>query len=148
VDTLDASEVETTRTESEDNSPAMDTLYKYLPKRIQTLPVYMDFEGQKKAERIFQFIITVFAVVGFVWGWICQYFSQTVYILFAGFILACLLTLPPWPMYRRNPLKWQPAQHFMDGLTADQPPTSSTDPQNSTSASSSAGQGRGKKKKQ
>jgi len=77
----------------------------------------MDFDGQKRAERYFQIIIALFAVVGFAWGYICQQFSQTVYILFAGFILSCLLTLPPWPMYRRKPLKWQPAQHFPDATT-------------------------------
>jgi len=74
----------------------------------------MDFEGQKQAERYFQIIILLFALVGFVWGYICQQFSQTVYILFAGFIFSCILTLPPWPMYRLKPLKWQPAQHFAD----------------------------------
>jgi len=71
---------------------------------IQT---HMDFEGQKKAERTFQVIIILFAAVGFVWGYICQQFSQTVYILGAGFVLSCLLTLPPWPMYRLKPLNWQ-----------------------------------------
>jgi len=74
----------------------------------------MDFDGQRRAERIFQVIIALFAVVGFVWGYICQHFSQTVYILLAGFILSCILTLPPWPMYRKKPLKWQPAQDFSD----------------------------------
>ncbi|ESN90621.1 hypothetical protein HELRODRAFT_127888, partial [Helobdella robusta] len=67
-----------------------------------------DFEGQKKAEWFFQIIIVLFSIVGFIWGYICQQFSQTFYIVMAGFVLSCLLTLPPWPMYRRNPLKWQP----------------------------------------
>merc|ERR1711990_1080070 len=43
----------------------------------------------------------------------CQQFSQTMYILAAGFILSCLLTLPPWPMYRQKPLKWQPAREIV-----------------------------------
>jgi len=95
----------------------MDFLYGLIPDRIRNISTYMDFEGQKQAERYFQVIILLFAVVGFGWGYICQQFSQTVYILFAGFILSCLLTLPPWPMYRRKPLKWQPAQHFADSDT-------------------------------
>jgi len=66
----------------------------------------MDFEGQKKAERTFQIIIVLFAAVGFSWGYICQQFSQTMYILCAGFALSCVLTLPPWPMYRLKPLNW------------------------------------------
>ena len=40
-------------------------------------------------------------------------FSQTMYILAAGFILSCLLTLPPWPMYRQKPLKWQAAREII-----------------------------------
>ena len=35
------------------------------------------------------------------------------YILAAGFVLSCLLTLPPWPMYRQKPLKWQPAREIV-----------------------------------
>ncbi|KAJ8320856.1 hypothetical protein KUTeg_002443 [Tegillarca granosa] len=85
----------------------MEYLEKFVPESIKKLPVHMDFEGQKKAERLFQIIIGLFGVVGFVWGYICQQFSQTMYILIAGFVLSCLLTLPPWPMYRRKPLQWQ-----------------------------------------
>ncbi|CAD5115960.1 DgyrCDS4890 [Dimorphilus gyrociliatus] len=65
-----------------------------------------DFDGQRRAERLFQVILVLFGVVGFIWGYICQQFSQTVYILIAGFVLSCILTLPPWPLYRRKPVKW------------------------------------------
>jgi len=33
----------------------------------------------------------VLQTVGFVWGYICQQFSQTILILLAGFVLACLV---------------------------------------------------------
>ncbi|KAK3104383.1 hypothetical protein FSP39_000674, partial [Pinctada imbricata] len=69
-----------------------------------------DFDGQYRAERMFQVIILLFGIVGFIWGYICEQFSQTVYILLAGFTLSCVLTLPPWPMFRRKPLKWQKAR--------------------------------------
>lgn len=36
-------------------------------------------------------IITLFGFVGLVWGYIIQQFSQTVYILGAGFVLAALV---------------------------------------------------------
>ncbi|KFM74171.1 Signal peptidase complex subunit 1, partial [Stegodyphus mimosarum] len=62
--------------------------------KIKNVPVHMDFDGQRKAERIFQTIILVFAAVGLVIGYIFQQFSYTVYILGAGFILSCILTLP------------------------------------------------------
>lgn len=33
-----------------------------------------------------------FQVVGFVWGYICQQFAQTIYILGAGVCLACVVS--------------------------------------------------------
>ncbi|XP_032050366.1 signal peptidase complex subunit 1 [Aythya fuligula] len=69
-----------------------------------------DYKGQKLAEQIFQGIILVSAVIGFIYGFITEQFGWTVYIFMAGVALSCLLTLPPWPMYRRNPLKWLPVQ--------------------------------------
>jgi signal peptidase complex subunit 1 len=59
----------------------------------------------------FRFIITLFGIVGFVWGAIIQQFSQTVYILFAGFALSAILTIPPWPIYRKKPLNWQKSKN-------------------------------------
>ncbi|XP_030746975.1 signal peptidase complex subunit 1 [Sitophilus oryzae] len=77
---------------------------------FKTIPLHMDFEGQHRAEKLSRIIITVFGLVGLVWGYIIQQFSQTVYILAAGFLLTSILTIPPWPMYRKKPLKWQPAR--------------------------------------
>jgi signal peptidase complex subunit 1 len=114
----------------------MDKVYSLLPQRVQNISTYMDFDGQRRAERIFQMIIALFAVVGFIWGYLWQQFSQTVYILMAGFILSCILTLPAWPMYRKKPLKWQPAQIFAD-----------TDAEPSTDQASTTQQAKGKKKK-
>nr|XP_057911346.1 signal peptidase complex subunit 1 [Doryrhamphus excisus] len=75
---------------------------------FNSVPTHMDYKGQKLAEQIFQGIIIISAVIGFVYGLIIQQFGWTVYIVLAGFVISCILTLPPWPMYRRNPLCWQP----------------------------------------
>jgi signal peptidase complex subunit 1 len=74
---------------------------------LKSIPHHMDFDGQRRAERYFQTIIVLFAVSGLIWGYVVQQFSMTVYTLGAGFLLAALLTLPPWPIYRRKPLQWQ-----------------------------------------
>ncbi|CAH1773286.1 unnamed protein product [Owenia fusiformis] len=92
----------------------MDSIIGLLPDSIRKIPVHMDYEGQKKAERTFQVIIVLFAIVGFLWGYACQQFSQTVYILGAGFALSCIITLPPWPMYRSNPIQWQKPRPKID----------------------------------
>ncbi|KAK8388958.1 hypothetical protein O3P69_020723 [Scylla paramamosain] len=87
---------------------------------VMGFSVHMDFEGQKLAERLFQIIVVAFGVVGWLYGYYIQDFSMTVLTLGAGFLLACLVTLPPWPIYRRYPLKWAPSQD-----TSSTPSTSS-----------------------
>jgi len=67
----------------------------------------MDYDGQARAEKLSRIIILLFGVVGFVWGYAIQQFSETVWILGGGFLLAAILTIPPWPIYSRKPLNWQ-----------------------------------------
>uniref|UniRef100_A0A8C5WUJ9 Signal peptidase complex subunit 1 n=1 Tax=Laticauda laticaudata TaxID=8630 RepID=A0A8C5WUJ9_LATLA len=86
---------------------------------FRSIPTQMDYKGQKLAEQIFQGIILFSAVVGFIYGYITEQFGWTVYIVMAGFAVSCLLTLPPWPIYRRNPLKWLPVQ---ESATDDKKP--------------------------
>ncbi|CAH0549486.1 unnamed protein product [Brassicogethes aeneus] len=88
---------------------------------INAIPTHMDYDGQARAERLSRYIITLFGAVGLIWGYIIQQFSQTVYILGAGFALAALLTIPPWPMYRRKPLNWQPARDENGVIIKEQP---------------------------
>ncbi|XP_020300590.1 signal peptidase complex subunit 1 [Pseudomyrmex gracilis] len=84
----------------------MNALVQY----FKSIPTHMDYDGQARAERLSRVIITLFGVVGLIWGYIIQQFSQTIYILYAGFALAVMLTVPPWPIYRHKPLDWQKPQ--------------------------------------
>ncbi|XP_036390273.1 signal peptidase complex subunit 1-like [Megalops cyprinoides] len=88
---------------------------------FDSIPTYMDYKGQKLAEQIFQGIILVSAVIGFVYGMMIEQFGWTVYIMLAGFTVSCVLTLPPWPIYRRHPLVWQPALPESSGDIREKP---------------------------
>jgi len=75
----------------------------------------MDYDGQARAEKLSRIIILLFGAVGFVWGYIIQQFSETVRILGAGFVLAAVLTIPPWPIYKRKALQWQKTRPIRNG---------------------------------
>ncbi|NXI67418.1 SPCS1 peptidase, partial [Anseranas semipalmata] len=95
---------------SSSSAAAMLDIFRSIPTQMKGRAGRCDYKGQKLAEQIFQAIILVSAIIGFIYGYITEQFGWTVYIVMAGFALSCLLTLPPWPMYRRNPLKWLPVQ--------------------------------------
>ncbi|XP_026477935.1 signal peptidase complex subunit 1 [Ctenocephalides felis] len=74
---------------------------------ITSIPTHMDYEGQARAEKLSRLIVTLFGVIGLIYGYVVQQFSMTVYILGAGFVVALLITVPAWPFYRLKPLNWQ-----------------------------------------
>uniref|UniRef100_F1LFU7 Signal peptidase complex subunit 1 n=1 Tax=Ascaris suum TaxID=6253 RepID=F1LFU7_ASCSU len=88
----------------------MDGIIQMLPPALRKFSTYIDFVGQRKAERIFQVIVVASAIIGFCVGYITQQLSHSIYTLGAGFAVSCLLILPPWPFLRRNPVHWQPVQ--------------------------------------
>ncbi|XP_067946954.1 signal peptidase complex subunit 1-like [Watersipora subatra] len=91
-------------------------LQNYLPEPFKSIPTHMDYLGQQKAERIFQVIITLCAIVGFIWGYVEQRFSYTVYITLGGFFVSCLIVLIPWPMFRvKKDLVWQKVLEEKEG---------------------------------
>ncbi|MFH4982787.1 hypothetical protein AB6A40_009496 [Gnathostoma spinigerum] len=88
----------------------MDGIIQSLPAPLRRISTYMDFVGQQKAERVFQVILVVSGIIGFCVGYFTQQMSHAVYTLLGGFALSCLIILPPWPLFRRNPIHWQPVQ--------------------------------------
>ncbi|KAG9509490.1 Signal peptidase complex subunit 1, partial [Fragariocoptes setiger] len=85
----------------------------------------MDYVGQGRAEFWSQFIILVFTVSGTLWAYLEQRFSLALYCHAAGFVIACVLCLPPWPFYSRHPLKWQkPCQEDYQQQPPIPPPAS------------------------
>ncbi|CAH8503834.1 unnamed protein product [Schistosoma haematobium] len=68
--------------------------------------LYMDFVGQKNAERCMNLMIITFLVIAFPVGYYKQQLSDSVLILLFGCILTALAVLPPWPCYHKNPIDW------------------------------------------
>lgn len=68
----------------------------------------MDYQGQGRAEFLYEVIILFFTIGGAIGAYIAQQFSYALYSHFAGFIIACIVCLPAWPIYKRKPVKWQP----------------------------------------
>jgi|UniRef100_A0AC35G5K0 signal peptidase complex subunit 1 len=86
----------------------MDGIIQMLPAPLRRFSTYIDFVGQAKAERIFQVVIVIASVIGFIVGYLLQQLWLTFAILGGGFVVANLIILPCWPYFRRDPIHWQP----------------------------------------
>lgn len=51
-------------------------------------------------------------LVGFVAGYAKADFGVTFYVWAAGFALALLVAVPPWPWYRRHPVQWLSEEEY------------------------------------
>lgn len=69
----------------------------------------MDYKGQGRAEFLYQAIIGVFTLIGVAYGYSVQYFFYVLLAHAIGVCVASLICLPPWPIFKRNPTKWQKA---------------------------------------
>uniref|UniRef100_A0A0N5A8M6 Signal peptidase complex subunit 1 n=1 Tax=Syphacia muris TaxID=451379 RepID=A0A0N5A8M6_9BILA len=88
----------------------MDGFIQTLPASFRQFSTYIDFVGQRKAERIYQVVLILFAVVGFILGYVIQQLCIAIYTLGIGLLLSVILVIPPWPYLRQNPIRWQPTQ--------------------------------------
>ncbi|EGG15654.1 signal peptidase complex subunit 1 [Cavenderia fasciculata] len=71
----------------------------------------MDFEGQKLAEKLYQYIIILFGIIGWIAGFIKQSFQITVYSVALGTLIALIVCLPNYSFFNKHQLKWlQPKQ--------------------------------------
>ncbi|KAI6179410.1 Lon protease-like protein, mitochondrial [Aphelenchoides besseyi] len=86
----------------------MDLLIQMLPERLRSFSTHHDFQGQKKSERLLQIILVIHGVVGFLLGYFFERMSFVIGIILFGAVVASIVVLPPWPVFRRHPLHWQP----------------------------------------
>ncbi|KAK3040838.1 hypothetical protein RJ639_029182 [Escallonia herrerae] len=66
----------------------------------------MDWQGQKLAEQLMQILLAAFAVIAFVIGYGLGSFQMMLLVYAGGVVLTTLITIPNWPFFNRNPLKW------------------------------------------
>ncbi|CAI0649964.1 unnamed protein product [Colletotrichum noveboracense] len=65
-----------------------------------------DFEGQKLADLLATLVLSASGALAFLVGFFLQDIKLAVYIGLAGTALTFLLVVPPWPFYKRHPVKW------------------------------------------
>ncbi|CAJ0578304.1 unnamed protein product, partial [Mesorhabditis spiculigera] len=98
----------------------MDALIQMLPPFLRKISTHHDFPGQRLAERVFQVIVVISGIIGFIVGYYTQQLSHSVYIVFIGSAIASLVVLPPWPCFRKQPLPWQkPIDHTKEETKKD-----------------------------
>ncbi|KAJ1272624.1 hypothetical protein BS78_06G217500 [Paspalum vaginatum] len=66
----------------------------------------MDWQGQKRAEMLMQVLLVASAVAAFLAGYVRADFQFMLLVYAAGVVLTALVTVPNWPFFNRNPLKW------------------------------------------
>ncbi|KAG9392504.1 Microsomal signal peptidase 12kDa subunit [Carpediemonas membranifera] len=78
----------------------LDNLKKYVDFSI-------DYKGQRLSYWISRLIMVVALVVGLAVGYHRQDFMMTVYIILGFGAVDFVLTVLPWPMFRRMNLEWR-----------------------------------------
>ena len=76
---------------------------------LAPLAPQVDYKGQEFAERIYQVIIVVTSLIGFVWGYTKEDFKYAFYVWAIGLFASIVICTPDWPMFNKNPIKWQPS---------------------------------------
>ncbi|PLW34552.1 hypothetical protein PCASD_12917 [Puccinia coronata f. sp. avenae] len=69
----------------------------------------IDFEGQRKADKLNNWILSLTTVVALIAGYVLQSMLLTFGIYGAGFLTALLVVVPPWPCYNKHPVSWLPS---------------------------------------
>jgi len=77
----------------------------------------MNFKGQKRAERIFQLVVTIFAIVGLLVGYFFQSFLISMIFVGSGTALSAIITVPDWDYFNSDPPKWLPPIETTESTT-------------------------------
>jgi len=68
----------------------------------------MDFQGQRASERAAKVTLAIGAVVAYARGWLAGGdFGKTMRAFAWSVAVACVVSVPPWKVYARNPVTWR-----------------------------------------
>jgi len=73
----------------------------------------MDFKGQALAERIYQILLLIAAIIAFTIGYYTQSFRMTMNILGVACVIVCAICLPDWPYFNQHNLNWRPGKQSL-----------------------------------
>jgi len=68
----------------------------------------IDFEGQRLAEFLTTTLLVIVGAVAFFAGLSLQDIKLSLYLGLGGTALTFALVVPPWPFFKRRPVKWLP----------------------------------------
>jgi signal peptidase complex subunit 1 len=66
----------------------------------------IDYKGQEFSENLYQAIVLTASAIAFAYGWYHESFLHVFYGWAAGSAIACVLCIPDWGIFNRNPVKW------------------------------------------
>mmetsp|Transcript_40860 Transcript_40860/g.73422 ORF Transcript_40860/g.73422 Transcript_40860/m.73422 type:complete len:94 (+) Transcript_40860:482-763(+) len=66
----------------------------------------MDFAGQKLSEQLAIYTTLFFALFSFLAGYLMSSFKLMMIIYAGGVTMAMVISVPDWPYFNQNPLKW------------------------------------------
>lgn len=76
----------------------------------------IDFDGQRLAELITTALLGAAGTIAFLVGWFTQDIYKTLWIGLGGTALTFVAVVPPWPIYKKNPVAWLPPLNAITGL--------------------------------
>jgi len=92
-----------------------------------TTTTTMDFRGQRAAERAAKTTLVLGAVVAYLRGWLAGGDFGTTMRTFAWSVLvACVVSVPPWSVYRMHPVTWRPREGATAGTETGTTKTGTT----------------------
>lgn len=66
----------------------------------------IDFEGQKKVDRLVFFLVYLAIPISVIVGFVTQNIINLLFAFAATILVTLVVALPSWPHYKKNPVKW------------------------------------------